>query len=139
MEFKKTYSKEKTIYFLKNVLIRSPLIKNKKAIYEYIKAYNYIPKELENYFDGEISILIVDKNYRERHIGEKMILNIFNKVRNDNMKNLEILSDDSCNFKFYERMNCKKIYEKTITNGEPDNYGNMTSKKAYIYEKILYK
>ena len=57
----------KKIYgFIKNKLYKSSSIKNLKAFKEYESNYNYIPEELKNYFDGEISILIVDKDYRKK-------------------------------------------------------------------------
>lgn len=40
---------------LKRTLINSFLIPNKQAMLKYLKDYNYTPKELENYFDGEPS------------------------------------------------------------------------------------
>ena len=58
---------------LKNVLINSPLIKNKQAIYKYNNDYSYLPKELDGYFDGEITILIVDKSYRGKKNRKKII------------------------------------------------------------------
>ena len=41
-------------------------------------------------------------------------------AKNDNMKNIQILTDESCNFKFYEACGCNKVYEKVINNGEPN-------------------
>ena len=120
---------------LKNILINSPLIKNKKAIYKYNNDYDYLPKELENYFDGEITILIVDKLHRGKGIGKQLLTKIFEVACIDNMKNIQILSYESCNSKFYESLNCKKIYEKIIPCGEPDKCGNISSEKGFIYEK----
>ncbi len=53
------------------------------------------------------------------------------------MKNLQILSDESCNYKFYENLGCKKVYEKIIPNGEPSICGNISSEKGFIYEKVF--
>lgn len=134
---KKYIIRKKFFKLLKNICINSPLIKDKKAIIKYNQDYDYTPAELENHFDGEISLLIVDKNYRGKGIGKKMINKIFEYAKKDNMKNIEILTDESCNFKFYENCGCKKVYEKTIPNGEPDILGNITSEKGYIYEKTF--
>lgn len=134
---KKHILRKKFFKLLKNICINSPLIKNKKAIIKYNQDYDYTPAELENHFDGEISLLIVDKNYRGKGIGKKMINKTFEYAKKDNMKNIEILTDESCNFKFYENCGCKKVYEKTIPNGEPDILGNITSEKGYIYEKTF--
>lgn len=49
------------------------------------------------------------------------------------MKNMQILTDESCNYQFYELMGCKKIKEVTIPVGEPGR----TKEENYIYEKVL--
>lgn len=134
---KKHFIRKKYYGILKNILINSPLIKNKEAIYKYNDDYNYLPKELKDYFDGEITILIVDKSYRGKKIGKKLLTKIFELANKDNMKNLQILSDESCNYKFYENLGCKKVYEKIIPNGEPSICGNLSSEKGFIYEKVF--
>lgn len=127
--FRKTICK-----FLRNTLLYSPFIKNKEAMIKYNKDYDYTPEELLDYFDGEISIIIVDKKYRSLGIGKKMIQEVFELAKQDNMKNIQILSDESCNYKFYESIGCKKIYETIIPNGEPNQCGKKLSEKGYIYE-----
>lgn len=134
---KKHCLRKKYYGILKNILIHSPLIKNKQAIYKYNDDYYYLPKELENHFDGEITILIVDKSYRGKKIGKKLLIKTFELASKDNMKNIQILSDESCNYKFYENLDCKKVYEKIIPNGEPDKCGNISSERGFIYEKDL--
>ena len=134
---RKHFIRKKFFKMMKNLFINSHLIKNKEALYKYNKDYDYTPNKLENYFDGEISILIVDKNYRGRNIGKKMITKIFNYAKNDDIKNIKILTDESSNFRFYEACGCNKIYEKVIENGEPDALGNISNEMGYIYEKIL--
>ena len=134
---RKHLSRKKYYKILRSILLHSPLIKNKEAIYKYNNDYNYLPKELENYFDGEISILIVRKDYRGKNIGKELLTKIFELAEKDNMNNLQILSDESCNYKFYEKLGCRAVYETTIPNGEPDKCGNISSEKGFIYEKIL--
>lgn len=140
--YSKYYSKKYLIrkkYYkvLKNILIYSPFIKYKEEIYKYNDNYNYTPKELENYFDGEITIIIVNKDYRRKNIGKQLILKIFEEAKKDNMRNLQILSDESCNFKFYENIGCKKIYKKIIENEEPCKLGSISNEIGYIFEKKL--
>ena len=129
--------KKKIYKIIGNILKKSKKIKNKNAINKYYNNYNYVPEELENYFDGEVSILIVDKNYRGKNIGKKLLFEIFEMAKKDNMKNLQILTDESCNYKFYEKCGCKKIYETIIENKEFGILGQITSEKAFIYEKTL--
>lgn len=137
MEIKKNIIKKKFYHFIKIILIHSPLIKDKKAIIKYNNDYDYTPLELQEKFDGEISIIILDKNYRGRGLGRKMLQQVFECAKEDDVKCLQILTDESCNFKFYESLGCKKVYEKTIPNGEPNKCGNTTSEQGYIYEKKL--
>lgn len=129
--------KKKIYKTIGNILRKSKKIKNKDALNKFDNNYNYVPEELENYFDGEVSIIIVDKNYREKNIGKKLLFEIFEMAKKDNMKNLQILTDESCNYKFYERCGCKKIYETIIENKEYGILGQITSEKAFIYEKTL--
>ena len=134
---KKHIIRKKFFHILKILFIYSPLVKDKKAIYKYNN--DYTPEELDDYFDGEISILIIDSNYRGKGIGKKMLSKIFEYAKNDNMKNIQILTYESCNFKFYEACGCNKVYEKVINNWESDKCGNTSSEIGYIYEKILKK
>ena len=122
---------------VKNRLYKSKSIKNLEALNEYENNYNYVPKELKNYFDGEVSILIVDKDYRGKKIGEKLLIEVFELAKKDNMKNLQIMTDESCNYKFYENLGCKKVYETIVENKEIGQIGNGYTEKAFIYEKKL--
>lgn len=121
--------------FVKNRLYKSKSIKNLKAFIEYENNYNYIPEELKNYFDGEVSILIVDEDYRGKKIGKKLLLDVFELAKKDNMKNIQIVTDESCNYKFYESLGCKKVYETIVENKEIEQLGNGYTEKAFIYEK----
>lgn len=134
---KKHLFKKRFYTIVKNKLYKSKNIKDLNALKQYENNYDYLPKELENYFDGEVSILLVDKNYRGKSIGKKLLLEIFNLARKDNMQNLQILTDESCNFKFYENCGCKKIYETIVKNQGYGKLGNISSEKAFIYEKKL--
>lgn len=134
---KKHLLKKKFYTIIKNKLYKSNDIKDLEALKTYENNYDYLPKELENYFDGEVSILIVDKNYRGKNIGKKLLLEVFKLAKKDNMKNLQILTDESCNFKFYENCGCKKIYETIVKNQEYGKLGNISSERAFIYEKRL--
>ena len=106
----------KKIYgLMAKILMNSPLVKNKQALYDYNNAYESIPSDLKNYFDGEISILIIDKNYRGKGYGKALLNKIFFLAKKDNMKNLQILTDESCNYHFYVAVECKKIKEISIS------------------------
>lgn len=123
--------KKKIYHSLKKFFLYNPTIKDRSAIQKYLETYSYTPDKLKDYFDGEISILIVDKNYRGKGIGKELLLKNFENAKNDKVKRLQILSDESCNFKIYETCGCKKVYETTLINGEKD------TQIGYIYEKML--
>ena len=137
-EYSNKHKLSKMFYgFVKNRLYKSKSIKNLKAFKEYENNYNYIPEELKNHFDGEVSILIVDEDYRGKKIGKKLLLDVFELAKKDNMKNIQIVTDESCNYKFYESLGCKKVYETIVENKEIEQLGNGYTKKAFIYEKKL--
>lgn len=62
---------------------------------------------------------------------------VFELAKKDNMKNIQIVTDESCNYKFYESLGCKKVYETIVENKEIEQLGNGYTEKAFIYEKKL--
>ena len=48
---------------------------------------------------------------------------------------MPILTDESCNYKFYESCGCEKVYETIVENWEYGKLGNISKEKAFIYEK----
>lgn len=58
---KKHFFRKKFYAFIKSRLYKSKEIKDIDALKTYEDNYYYVPKELENYFDGEVSMLILDK------------------------------------------------------------------------------
>ena len=86
---------------------------------------------------GEVSILIVDKDYRKRRIGKKLLLDVFKLAKDDNMVNLQIVTDESCNYKFYENLGCKKIYENSYKKQRIKQIRKCISRKSiYIWKKL---
>ena len=134
---KKHILKKKFYTFVKKQLYKSKKIKDVNALMEYEKNYDYVPDNMRDYFDGELSMLILDKSYRGRGIGKKLLLDVFESAKKDNMKNLQILTDDSCSYYIYESLGCKKVYETVVENKEYGKLGNITKETAYIYEKVL--
>lgn len=77
------------------------------------------------------------KIIEEKNIGKKLLLEVFKIAKKDNMKNLKILTDESCNFNFYENCGCEKIYETIVKNQEYGKVENISSERAFIYKKRL--
>lgn len=135
---KKHLLRKKLAKIIKNRLMNSKKIKNKDAIKKYDEDYGYYaPKEIEKKFDGEISILIVKKEYQNKGIGSKLLLEVFKLAKEDGLKRIQILTDESCNHKFYEKYNCKMVYKTKIQNIESNIVGNKKFETAYVYGKEL--
>lgn len=133
---KKHMIRKKLAKFIRKQLYKSKKIKNKDALLKYDEIYDYIPDNLRNHFDGEISILILDKEARGKGIGKKLLNDTFALAKKDGLRNLYILTDESCSFYVYEATGCKRIYETMIDSkkcGVEKNY----KEQAYIYEKVL--
>lgn len=132
---KKHLLKKKFYSFIKRQLYKSKEIKDLNAFREYEINYDYVPDYMKNYFDGELSMLILDKSYRGKGVGKELLLQVFDLAKKDNMKNLQILTDESCSWQFYEKLGCKKVYETIVENKEYGKLGNITTEQAFIYEK----
>ncbi len=132
---KKHILKKKFYTFIKKQLYKSKEIKDVNALMEYSKNYDYVPENMRDYFDGELSILILDKSYRGRGIGKKLLLDVFDLAKKDNMKNLQILTDESSNYGVYESAGCKKVYQTIIENKEYGKSGKVNREIAFIFEK----
>lgn len=134
---KKYLLRKKFYTFIKNKLYKSKKIKNQKALKEYEENYNYLPENIKDNFDGEISILILDEKYRGRGIGKKILLEVFNLAKKDNVKNLRILTDESCNYNIYKKLGCEKVFETIIKNKEYEKCEGAEYTRAFVYEKTL--
>lgn len=134
---KKHLLRKKFYKFIRYQLYKSKEIKDLKALKEYEDNYYYVPNNMKNYFDGEVSMLILDKNCRGKGIGKKLLQKVFELAKKDNMKNLQILTDESCSYEIYEKLGCKKVYETLVENKEYGKLGNILTEKAFIYEKKL--
>lgn len=134
---KKYLFRKRFYHFIKNQLYKSKEIKDLNALKEYEDNYYYVPNELKNYFDGEVSMLILDKKCRGKGIGKKLLLEVFELAKKDNMKNLQILTDESCSYGIYEKIGCEKVYETIVKNKEYGKLGSILTEKAFIYEKKL--
>ena len=134
---KKHLLKKKFYTFIKNRLYKSKSIKDLNALHEYEKNYDYMPENLKNKFDGEVSMLIIDTNLRGKGIGKKLLSDLFDLAKKDNIKNLYICTDDSCSYYIYETLGCKRLYETIVENKEYGNLGHISTEHAYVYSKEL--
>ena len=125
--------KKRFYNFLYHLSFYNPKIKDKAKLKKYYDALDYLPSNLENYFDGELSMLIVDSNYRGKKIG----LELFNKIcllaKENGMENMRIDSDESCSFSFYEKTGCIKKYDEM----RPSLEYNGKLIHTFVFEKKL--
>lgn len=130
--------RKKLAKIVKKLLMNSKKIKNKEALEQYDKNYGYYaPEEIEKSSDGEISILIVKKEYQTKGIGKKLLSEVFDLAKQDELKIIQILSDESCNYNFYKKFNCEIVYETKILNIENNVKDNKNFEIAYVYQKKL--
>ena len=122
----------KSIYrLLQKLLCLSPKIKNKEKIKEYYNVYEYTPNEIKELFDSELDIIMVASEHRKKGIGKILFEKICEVAKQDGIRKMQIDTDDSCTYKFYELNNCRKVYETEIRNGEK------IVEKAYVYERVI--
>ena len=134
---KKKRVQKKFYTFVKNRLYKSKSIKDINALHEYEDNYDYMPEELKNKYDGEVSMLILDSSLRGKGIGKKMLSEVFKLAKRDNVKQLYIYTDDSCSYYIYESLGCNRVFDTIVENKEYGKLGNVLSEHAYVYEKIL--
>lgn len=134
---KKHLLKKKFYSYIRKRLYKSKSITNINALHEYEKNYDYMPEEMKDRFDGEVSMLILDSSLRGKGIGKKMLSDVFELAKKDNVKNLSINTDDSCSYYIYESLGCNRVYETIVENKENDKLGSIYTEHAYIYEKKI--
>lgn len=85
---KKKQFRKKFYTLIKNHLYKSKSIKNINGLHEYENNFDYIPEELKQKYDGEVSILILDSSLRGKGIGKRMLSTVFELAKKDNAKSL---------------------------------------------------
>ena len=83
---KKNRLKKKFYTFVKNRLYKSKKIKNLEALHEYENNYDYMPQDMKSKFDGEVSMIIIDSSLRGKGIGKKLLSDVFELAKKDNVK-----------------------------------------------------
>lgn len=121
---------------IKKHLLRSKKIKDKKALKDYYEKYSYTPSNMIKDYDGEITMLILNKKNRGNGIGKSMLFKIFDIAKKDNMKNIIVLTDEDCSYYIYEVTGFKRIFDTIIKTKAYDNNSDI-EEKAFIYKKEL--
>lgn len=134
---KKHRFKKKFYTFIKNQLYKSKKIKNLDALHEYENNYDYMPEDIKKDCDGEVSILIIDSKIRGKGIGKKLLSNLFELAKEDNVSNLSICTDDSCNYHIYDTLGCERVYEGVVEYKEFGKSKPVSKERVYIYRKKI--
>lgn len=128
----------KGIYWMAKNVIKLTLGRKKiKALREYYNNYNYVPNEAMKQFDGELSILFVNKRYRHKGVAKDMMNYLLGLYRENEECKLCIMTDESCDYGFYDSIGCEKIYETEVTNYEKSRIGDRLTQNAYVYCKRI--
>lgn len=121
--------------------MQSKQIKNPAALREYYNSYNnFIPPEIRNNYDCELSILIVAKDAQHGGIGTALFNKICADLKSLGYKKFRIDTDDYKSpaypngtrpHLFYEKMGATQVYKT------PNNSGECPNETLYTYEKTL--
>lgn len=132
------YQLKKKIYtFIKNQLYKSKDIKDLDALLEYENNYDYMTEDMKKDFDGEVSILIIDSKIRGKGIGKMLLSNLFELAKEDNVSNISICTDDSCNYNIYDSLGCERVYEGIVEYKEFGKVVPVSKERVYVYRKKL--
>lgn len=111
---KKYLLRKKFCSIIKKRLYKSKKVKNQKALEEYYANFLYSNNDLNDNFDGELLILIINKKIRGKGIGKRILIELFELAKKDNVRHLQIFSDESCNYNIYESVGCKKYMKQSL-------------------------
>ena len=129
--------KNKIYAFIKHQLYKSGDIKDLDALHEYKNNYDYMPEDIKKECDGEVLILIIDSKIRGKGIGKKLLSDLFGLAKKDNISNLSICTDDSCNYHIYDLLGCERIYEGVVEYREFGKSMPVSKERVYVYRKKL--
>ena len=100
-------------------------------------AYNYAKLQQDyptDKYDAEIVLLIVDPKLQGKGLGKKLIDFAIKKVRKEGAQNVFLLTDTSCNYKFYDLLMFKKVAKRK---GGDLYEGQESPEYFFVYEKNL--
>nr|WP_294566081.1 GNAT family N-acetyltransferase [uncultured Succinatimonas sp.] len=99
--------------------------------YNYAKLQQDYPTEK---YDAEIVLLIIDPKLQGKGLGKKLIDFAIKKVRKEGAQNVFLLTDTSCNYKFYDLLMFKKVAKRK---GGYLYEGQESPEYFFVYEKNL--
>ena len=100
-------------------------------------AYNYAKLQQDyptDKYDAEIVLLIIDPKLQGKGLGKKLIDFAIKKVRKEGAQNVFLLTDTSCNYKFYDLLMFKQVAKRK---GGYLYEGQESPEYFFVYEKNL--
>lgn len=91
--------------------------KYKKQMKEYKKLhriYHEFSKKHKNDFDGVLTLFAVDKDCQGLGVGKTLLKGLFEYLKKQNIKNIYLYTDTTCNYNFYEHRGFKRLEEQTL-------------------------
>lgn len=118
--------RQKFYQFLFDIFHFSPQIGNREGLYAYYEEYSYIPDDLKIKGNSALSILILDRSFRQQGYGALMMEFIEERMKSLELQQLIVETDESCNVSFYENRDFKKVVELQFS-----------TEKAFVFLKDL--
>ena len=90
---------------------------NKKILKEFSnlqKVYKEIIQGKSDDFQGSIELFIVSKESRGLGVGKTLVSHLSNYMRDMDVNNLYLYTDNRCNYGFYDSQNFKRLNQKDL-------------------------
>lgn len=96
--------------------------------------YNAFLKDRKNQFDGVLTLFAITQSSRGLGIGKELLLHLKKYLKENNVKNIYLFTDSTCNYGFYDSQGFIKIDEKDITITCHQKPMNMT---VFLYQYTI--
>ena len=106
--------------------------KTLKAHRDFSQNYKELMGDKEQQFDGELTLLIVDKQYRRVGIGKTLIHQFLEYMKQTKAKNFYLLTDTMCQYTFYDRQGFRKIGKQKV-----NLVNELKEIEIYLYDKDI--
>lgn len=104
--------------------------KTLKAHRDFSQNYKELMGDKEQWFDGELTLLIVDKQYRRVGIGKTLIHQFLEYMKKTKAKNFYLLTDTMCQYTFYDHQGFRKIGKQKV-----NGVNELKELEIYLYDK----
>ncbi|MGX7107888.1 GNAT family N-acetyltransferase [Facklamia miroungae] len=86
------------------------------------QAYNELIKGYEETFDASIEYIVVSEKARGKGVGKKLISEVLDRFKEQDLENVYLFTDTDCNYRFYDYLNFERINETRIKLPTKDGY-----------------